>query len=91
MKIAVIFDTPNPGWEDEDFKAEVEAGVPEAEYEVAEALMENGHDDAIAYSYKYPTTDPESRPESAIASSNRSSRQRNRESARGWVSRSSRA
>ncbi len=44
MKIAVIFDTPNPGWEDEDFKAEVEAGVPEAEYEVAEALMENGHD-----------------------------------------------
>ncbi len=44
MKIAVIFDTPNPGWEDEDFKAEIEAGVPEAEYEVAEALMENGHD-----------------------------------------------
>lgn len=44
MKIAVIFDTPNPGWTDADFKAEVEAGVPEAEYEVAEALMENGHD-----------------------------------------------
>lgn len=44
MKIAVIFDTPNPGWEDVDFKGEIEAGVPEAEYEVAEALMENGHD-----------------------------------------------
>ena len=44
MKIAVIFDTPNPGWEDHDFKAEIEAGVPEAEYEVAEALMENDHE-----------------------------------------------
>lgn len=44
MKIAVIFDTPHAGWSDADFKAEVEAQVPEAEYEVAEALMENGHD-----------------------------------------------
>ncbi len=44
MRTAVIFDTPNPGWMDADFKAEIEAGVAEAEYEVAEALMENGHD-----------------------------------------------
>lgn len=44
MKIAVVFDTPAAGLEDEDFKQEVEAEVPEAEYEVAEALMENGHD-----------------------------------------------
>lgn len=44
MKVAVVFDTPNPGWEDADFKREVEAEVPEAEYEVAEALMVNGHD-----------------------------------------------
>lgn len=44
MKIAVVFDTPNPGWEDPDFKAEVAAEVPEPEYEVAEALMENGHE-----------------------------------------------
>jgi D-alanine-D-alanine ligase len=44
MKIAVLFDTPAVGWEDEDFKREVKAEVPEAEYEVAEALMANGHD-----------------------------------------------
>ncbi len=44
MKIAVVFDTPRPGWEDADFKEEVEAEVPEAEYEVAEALMANDHD-----------------------------------------------
>ncbi|HSG82512.1 MAG TPA: ATP-grasp domain-containing protein [Gemmatimonadota bacterium] len=44
MKIAVLFDTPAVGWEDEDFKQEVQAEVPEAEYEVAEALMANGHD-----------------------------------------------
>jgi D-alanine-D-alanine ligase len=44
MKIAVVFDTPNEGWEDEDFKAEVAAEVEEAEYEVAEALMAYGHD-----------------------------------------------
>ena len=43
MRIAVIFDTPNLGWEDPDFKAEVEAEVPEPEYEIAEALMANGH------------------------------------------------
>jgi D-alanine-D-alanine ligase len=44
MKIAVVFDTLSPGWEHDDFKEEVEAEVPEAEYEVAEALMANGHD-----------------------------------------------
>ncbi|MFQ5890225.1 MAG: hypothetical protein ACE5JR_09245 [Gemmatimonadota bacterium] len=44
MKVAVVFDTPNPGWEDEDFKKEVEAQIPEEEYEVGEALIENGHE-----------------------------------------------
>ena len=44
MKIAVVFDTPKSGWEDEDFKHEVAAEVEEAEYEVAGALMKNGHD-----------------------------------------------
>lgn len=44
MKIAVVFDTPHAGWEDPDFKREVEAGVEEAEYEVAEALIAKGHD-----------------------------------------------
>ena len=44
MKIAVVFDTPNDGWEHEDFKKEVEAEVEEAEYEVAEALMAYDHE-----------------------------------------------
>lgn len=44
MKIAVVFDTLSAGWEHDDFKEQVEAEVPEAEYEVAEALMENGHE-----------------------------------------------
>ncbi len=44
MKIAVCFDTPRSGLEHADFKKEVEAHVAEAEYEVAEALTENGHD-----------------------------------------------
>lgn len=44
MKIAVVFDTPNRGWEHEDFLKEVEAQVEEAEYEVAEALLANGHE-----------------------------------------------
>ncbi len=44
MRIAVVFDTPNEGWEDADFKAEMEAGEEEAEYEIAEALLANGHD-----------------------------------------------
>jgi D-alanine-D-alanine ligase len=44
MKIAVVFDWPVPGLEHADFKKQVEARVPEAEYEVAEALMHNGHE-----------------------------------------------
>lgn len=44
MKIAVVFDTLVPGLEHADFKEEVEASIPEAEYEIAEALIENGHD-----------------------------------------------
>ena len=47
MKIAVVFDWMEPGWEDADFKQALEAidaDVAEAEYEIAEALMENGHE-----------------------------------------------
>ena len=44
MRIAVVFDTAYDGWEDADFKNEVAAEVEEPEYEVAEALMANGHD-----------------------------------------------
>ena len=44
MKIAVIFDSPHPEWEDEAFKREVEQRVEEAEYDVARALMAGGHD-----------------------------------------------
>ena len=44
MKIAVIFDSPHPEWEDEAFKREVEEKVEEAEYDVARALMAGGHD-----------------------------------------------
>jgi D-alanine-D-alanine ligase len=44
VRIAVVFDTPYAGWQDEDFKREVEQRVAEAEYEVAEALLAYGHD-----------------------------------------------
>jgi D-alanine-D-alanine ligase len=47
MKIAVVFDWLEPGWEDADFKEALEATeaeVAEAEYEIAEALIENGHE-----------------------------------------------
>jgi D-alanine-D-alanine ligase len=44
MKIAVVFDWMEPGWEDADFKLELKTEAAEAEYEVAEALIENGHD-----------------------------------------------
>lgn len=44
MKIAVVFDTVFAGLEHADFQEELEAEVPEAEYEVAGALMENGHE-----------------------------------------------
>ena len=44
MKIAVAFDTLHPEWEDADYKKDVEAKVEEAEYDVARALMAQGHD-----------------------------------------------
>lgn len=44
MKIAVIFDSPHPEWQDADFKREVEKKVEEAEYDVARALLAGGHD-----------------------------------------------
>ena len=44
MKIAVIFDSLHPEWDDAAFKKEVEQKAEEAEYDVARALMANGHD-----------------------------------------------
>ena len=44
MKIAVVFDTLHPDWEDADYKKELEAKVEEAEYDVARALLGRGHD-----------------------------------------------
>ena len=44
MKVAVVFDTLHPEWEDADYKKEVEAKVEEAEYDVARALIGKGHD-----------------------------------------------
>ena len=44
MKIAVVFDTLHPDWEDVDYKKEVDAKVEEAEYDVARALLAQGHD-----------------------------------------------
>jgi D-alanine-D-alanine ligase len=44
VKIAVVFDSPHPEWEDEAFKREVEQKVEEAEYDVARALMAGGHE-----------------------------------------------
>jgi len=44
MRIAVVFDYPEPGLEHDDFQQELEAQVPEPEYEIAEALIENGHE-----------------------------------------------
>jgi D-alanine-D-alanine ligase len=44
VKIAVIFDSPHPEWEDGAFKREVEEKVEEAEYDVARALMAGGHE-----------------------------------------------
>lgn len=44
MKIAVIFDSPHPEWEDAAFKREVEQKTEEAEYDVARALIAGGHD-----------------------------------------------
>lgn len=44
MRIAVIFDSLHPEWDDAAFKKEVEQKAEEAEYDVARALMANGHD-----------------------------------------------
>src|SRR5213076_1540105 len=44
MKIAVLFDTLHPEWDDADYKKAVEAKVEEAEYDVARALLTQGHD-----------------------------------------------
>jgi D-alanine-D-alanine ligase len=44
MKIAVIFDSLHPEWEDEAYKREVDQKVEEAEYDVARALLAAGHD-----------------------------------------------
>jgi len=44
MRIAVVFDTIHPEWDEADFWREFDAGVEEAEYEVADALRRNGHD-----------------------------------------------
>ena len=44
MKIAVVFDTLHPEWQDADYKKEIDAKVEEAEYDVARALVAKGHD-----------------------------------------------
>jgi D-alanine-D-alanine ligase len=44
VKIALVFDTLHPEWEDADYKRELEANADEAEYDVARALLANGHD-----------------------------------------------
>jgi D-alanine-D-alanine ligase len=45
VKVAVVFDTPHPDWEDADYKREIADGkVQEAEYDVARALMQNDHE-----------------------------------------------
>ena len=44
MKIAVVFDALHPEWVDADYKRESDAKVEEAEYDVARALLANGHD-----------------------------------------------
>ncbi|HKC38504.1 MAG TPA: ATP-grasp domain-containing protein [Gemmatimonadales bacterium] len=44
MKIAVVFDALHAEWVDVDYKREIDAKVEEAEYDVARALLANGHD-----------------------------------------------
>ncbi|HVH67473.1 MAG TPA: ATP-grasp domain-containing protein [Gemmatimonadales bacterium] len=44
MKIAVLFDTLHPEWEDADYKREIAAKAEEAEYDVARALLAKAHD-----------------------------------------------
>ena len=44
MRVAVVFDTPNPGWGHDEFMREMAANEDEAEYDVGDALLLNGHD-----------------------------------------------
>jgi len=44
VKVAVVFDALHPEWEDADYQKAVAAGVDEVEYDVARALVENGHE-----------------------------------------------
>jgi D-alanine-D-alanine ligase len=45
VKIAVVFDTPHPDWDDADYRKEMAEGkVEEAEYDVAQALIQNDHE-----------------------------------------------
>jgi D-alanine-D-alanine ligase-like ATP-grasp enzyme len=44
VRIAVVFDTLHPDWEDADYQKEVDADVAEAEYDVARALRARGHE-----------------------------------------------
>jgi len=44
VKIAVLFDTTHADWDDARYKAEVDAKVEEAEYDVARALIAKGHE-----------------------------------------------
>src|SRR5438874_10071797 len=44
VKIAVIFDSLHPEWDDAAFKREVEQKAEEAEYDVARALMAGDHE-----------------------------------------------
>ena len=45
MKIAVVFDALHPEWGDTDYKRELaDTKIEEAEYDVARALLANGHD-----------------------------------------------
>jgi D-alanine-D-alanine ligase len=45
MKIAVVFDALHPEWGDADYQREVAEGkIEEAEYDVARALLAQGHD-----------------------------------------------
>jgi D-alanine-D-alanine ligase len=51
MRIAIIFDTPHPGWGPEDHARQMEKEVkawqhdePEMEYQIADALLTRGHE-----------------------------------------------
>ena len=44
MRIAVVFDTLHPEWDDADYKRALAEQADEAEYDVARALLANGHD-----------------------------------------------